>query len=220
MLSAPRLTLIPACRSFDCDHHKCKELCHPHTSPDPPHCPFSPDVVTTCPCTLTPITALLDSPRKTCRDPVPTCKSICPKQLDCGHQCSKQCHRGECPPCEEKVPLVCRCGSLKSTRICSDYSALGGGDNNGEGGEFTCSRVCKALLACGRHECGRQCCPLQYQEAFQSKAKKGKQRRLGLAEQQWQSEVEDPMGLHVCQRVCGRKLNCGLHTCERNDHKG
>nr|XP_031857852.1 uncharacterized protein CI109_006724 [Kwoniella shandongensis]KAA5524924.1 hypothetical protein CI109_006724 [Kwoniella shandongensis] len=30
---------------------------------------------------------------------------------------------------------------------------------NGQG-EVTCERICKALRNCGRHECGRMCCPL------------------------------------------------------------
>lgn len=172
------------------------------------------------------MSALLAEPRTSCTAPIPTCTLPCPKPLDeCGHVCAKPCHQGPCPPCTEIVPLVCRCGSLKSSRVCSDNPASPGLDNEDDGAgvhEFTCSRACKALLACGRHVCGRQCCPLQYQEAFQQKAKKGhnKQRGRTVAEQQWQSEVEDPMGLHQCQRTCGRKLNCGLHNCERNDHKG
>lgn len=30
----------------------------------------------------------------------------------------------------------------------------------------------------------------------------------------------DPMGVHNCDRTCGRKLSCGQHLCERRDHKG
>lgn len=55
---------------------------------------------------------------------------------------------------------------------------------------------------------------MSYQEAL--KAKSGK-KRVALAE--WQVE-EDPLGMHTCDRTCGRKLNCGVHNCERPDHKG
>lgn len=163
--------------------------------------------MTHCPCGATQLTALLDTPRASCLAPIPTCASACGKLHPCGHACPKTCHAGECGPCAETVSIVCRCGSQKATRRCGDVAP--GQD------EFLCERICRAMRACGRHACGRKCCPLAYQEALLAKSKS---KRRPLADQ-FEAE-QDPLGIHQCERVCGRKLSCGMHTCERNDHKG
>ncbi|BGP33688.1 FKBP12-associated protein [Rhodotorula toruloides] len=209
---------------FDCGSHRCEEACHPHTSTTPPHCPFSPDVVTTCPCGQTSLSTLLRSPRSSCTDRIPTCPKTCSKTLDCGHACRQTCHDGPCPPCRETVPLVCRCGSTKTTRLCGEpYLATRVDSDSGEvvtTDEFLCARVCKAQKWCGRHQCGRTCCPLAYQEALMAGKGKGKKRAVTLQESFAEQEAQDPLGLHLCDRVCGRKLNCGIHNCELKDHRG
>ncbi|KAI5477454.1 transcriptional repressor NF-X1 [Pseudohyphozyma bogoriensis] len=43
-----------------------------------------------------------------------------------------------------------------------------------------------------------------------------KKGRRALSE--WETAEEDPR--HDCDKVCGRKLSCGIHVCERPDHKG
>ena len=63
----------------------------------------------------------------------------------------------------------------------------------------------RELNSCGRHECGRQCCPLSY------KAKNKKKNRLD-------DDIDDEA--HVCPLVCGKLLSCGLHSCPKPDHKG
>ena len=77
------------------------------------------------------------------------------------------------------------------------------------GEEIMCERVCQALRNCGRHECGRLCCPLSYQ------AKNRKKRNLTDALRPTTSD-----DLHTCELVCGRLLSCGLHTCPKPDHRG
>ncbi|GAA5899971.1 hypothetical protein JCM5296_001929 [Sporobolomyces johnsonii] len=200
---------------YDCSHHTCELPCHPHTSSTPPPCPFSPSAVITCPCGQTPLTSLLTSPRSSCTSPIPTCALPCSKPLPCGHACIRPCHAGPCPPCETSIPLVCRCGSSKTTRLCGSPLI---DPSTHEEVEYTCNRICRAMRACGRHVCNRVCCPLSYQEAMT--VGKGKGKRRPLAEVQWEQEMQDPMGLHTCDRVCGRKLNCGIHNCELKDHKG
>nr|GAT42730.1 predicted protein [Mycena chlorophos] len=84
--------------------------------------------------------------------------------------------------------------------------------------EILCEKQCSALRACGRHRCLRVCCPLASVAALQQKAK-GKKRATHANE----NEVaigEEPGGLHECDLVCGKMLGCGLHRCERRDHKG
>jgi transcriptional repressor NF-X1 len=76
-----------------------------------------------------------------------------------------------------------------------------------------CDKVCRAMRNCGRHECMTKCCPLSYQEAI--RAKQGRRRVAVVYDPE-----SDPMGVHNCDRTCGRKLSCGQHLCERRDHKG
>lgn len=193
--------------TYDCGKHTEAELssatCHPHTSSEPLPCPRTPAFVTTCPCGKKALQDLPASPRKACTDSISTCGGICGKaRNNCGHRCNAVCHEGPCPPCEEQVTLVCRCGNDKKTTKCRNISAE-------DANEFYCERICRALRACGRHECGRKCCPLAYQEANK------KQRRRPLP-----MDNDDPLGFHICDRVCGRKLNCGQHNCEQPDHRG
>ncbi|GAA5977262.1 hypothetical protein JCM10908_004913 [Rhodotorula pacifica] len=212
---------------FDCGTHRCERPCHPHLALEgTPHCPFSPDQVSTCPCGQTALSSLLPSPRQNCTDRIPTCAKTCPKILACGHACASKCHDGPCPSCREPVPLTCRCTSLKTTRLCGEpYRSSARYDEDTQSvihdsDEFLCSRVCKAQRACGRHQCGRVCCPLAYQEALNVGNKKGKKRAMTLQEAMEEQELQDPLGLHTCDKVCGRKLNCGIHNCELRDHKG
>ncbi|GAA5962625.1 hypothetical protein JCM3765_006863 [Sporobolomyces pararoseus] len=199
---------------FDCGHHVCEQLCHPHVSDRPPPCPRSPSQVTSCPCGNTPISSLLKKPRSDCLASIPTCSKPCSKPFaSCGHVCQLKCHTGPCPPCTTSIPMVCRCGSSKTSRQCGSPLV----DDQGQETEYTCNRVCRAMRSCGRHVCARVCCPLSYQEALT--VGKGKQKRRNLNDQ-WEEEMQDPLGIHACDRTCGRKLNCGIHTCEQRDHKG
>jgi transcriptional repressor NF-X1 len=60
------------------------------------------------------------------------------------------------------------------------------------------------------------CCPL----SFQAK-NRGKRKPPGADDVHAHAHVgagEDD--LHACQLTCGKLLSCGLHTCQRKDHKG
>lgn len=113
------------------------------------------------------------------------------------------------------VATVCRCGAQKTTRRCAS------GKDTGEE-PFLCEKVCRAMRNCGRHECGKKCCQLSFQEALKS-AGKGKGRRRGMDALEGVdvfSRENDPEGIHTCERICGRALSCGIHTCGERDHKG
>ncbi|WWC86565.1 uncharacterized protein L201_001442 [Kwoniella dendrophila CBS 6074] len=189
-------------RLFDCGVHPCKDTCHPHPL-HPLHCPQSPDVITHCACGMTPLSSLHVT-RKDCLAPIPTCTAQCPKSRPCGHACPKKCHIGSCPPCHEEVIRRCRCGQSDLLVPCDELREKA---ERGEG-EVTCERVCKALRSCGRHECGRMCCPL-WEQAFKSKRQRNEESH---------QYMEDD--LHKCHLTCGRMLSCGLHTCPKPDHKG
>ncbi|ORZ17610.1 hypothetical protein BCR41DRAFT_305102 [Lobosporangium transversale] len=184
-------------RLFACGHHECTKKCHP-ISKEPSQCPASPELVKTCPCGAKPISLLLNKARKTCMDPVPVCDGgICKKVLSCGHQCMQKCHTGKCAPCKTVVRLDCRCGSTHVEKVCSDRGLY-------QDKQLTCEKPCRALRTCGKHQCTNRCCP----------AKNQKQSRIS------QESNSTLMEAHACTLVCGKKLRCGVHTCEMSCHKG
>lgn len=66
-------------------------------------------------------------------------------------------------------------------------------------GVFMCDRKCTAMRGCGRHMCGRICCPLAALAGIDSGAKgKGKKKELPT-----ESEMKelDPDGWHLCDLV-------------------
>ncbi|GAA5919432.1 hypothetical protein JCM6882_006322 [Rhodosporidiobolus microsporus] len=229
----------PCGAPYSCGEHRCQARCHPHLNSKPAPCPRSPELIDHCACGKTPLELLRGvAARQKCTDRIPTCGAVCGKvHEECGHVCQRQCHEGECGSCQERVPLICRCGSTKTTRLCgqpyraptppaSSSTAENGADDGGVDAfagvdEFKCNRVCKSMRACGRHQCNRVCCPLAWQEALTTNVKgKGKRRAMSVQDEIAEMEAQDPLGIHRCDRTCGRKLNCGLHNCELRDHKG
>ena len=174
-----------------CGVHRCTQPCHVRTGVAP--CPLAPERIRTCPCGRTPATG-----RTSCRDPVPTCGAPCGRPRACGHACAAPCHTGACPPCAADVVQVCRCGRTKRTRPCASASAQG---------EFLCTTPCKVPRHCGKHVCGRPCCPLAFQAAL------GKQALREAAQL-------DPEQLHACTVPCRKPLSCGQHVCEAPCHRG
>jgi len=68
------------CRLLDCGNHVCERTCHDGSCDS---CALLPDHVTHCPCGATPLENLLTTSRTSCLDPIPTCDSICRRQLPC-----------------------------------------------------------------------------------------------------------------------------------------
>ncbi|ELU44260.1 shuttle craft protein [Rhizoctonia solani AG-1 IA] len=175
--------------------------CHP-PSKTPSICPLSPSLVTTCPCTKTPL--LVE--RITCVDPIPTCSQSCGKiHSECGHACTKVCHTGSCPPCTLPISVKCRCGETTSQVPCNE---LAGGQ------QILCQKTCKALRGCGRHVCNRVCCPLA------GTAGKSKGKRKVDHGATGDTADDDPEGWHTCDLICNKKLSCGNHNCMLPDHRG
>lgn len=44
----------------------------------------------------------------------------------------------------------------------------------------------------------------------------GKKGKPGLLDA---AALEDPVGVHLCPLICNKPLSCGIHFCERNDHR-
>ncbi|WAO88177.1 R3H domain-containing protein [Fusarium falciforme] len=178
-------------RAYDCGIHRCETSCHPQDEL-PAHCPFSPDVVTHCPCGKTPLKDLMDHPRQSCEEHVPHCERVCEKKLKCGHTCQSLCHTGDCDPCMQVMDIDCRCGRVTAPSICHE----------GDIQHPLCFKVCQATRNCGRHRCGEHCCPGE-KKAAQRIAQQKKQ-RSGVDSIQVEAE-------HICVQVCGRPLKCGSH---------
>ncbi|TVY26077.1 FKBP12-associated protein 1-like protein [Lachnellula hyalina] len=174
-------------RPYDCGNadHFCEKACHVQDLQSA-HCPYSPDVVTHCPCGKTPLSSLLEENRKDCSAPIPHCKEKCENLLQCGHICQQTCHEGECRPCLQTVQIACRCGRTTSKTIC----------HQGTEEPPSCMRICRATLNCGRHECGERCCPGE-KKASERQALKRKHRGLSAAPR----GDENIEAEHICLKV-------------------
>ncbi|XP_067039445.1 NF-X1-type zinc finger protein NFXL1-like [Acropora muricata] len=132
-----------------------------------------------------------------------SCGQSCSKPLkpDCGHDCLLLCHPGPCPPCPKTVRVSCHCGSAAPiVRRCSAK-------------EWSCGKPCGKLLSCGHHNCETPChsgdclpCP---KESVQNCLCGKFQSKRSCANPEWQ-----------CEKVCGKVLSCGHHTCEQVCHAG
>ncbi|KAK6538179.1 FKBP12-associated protein [Orbilia ellipsospora] len=186
-------------RVFDCGEHKCQKGCHVRDV-EVPHCPFSPDVVKFCPCGKTELET--ENPRTKCTDPIPHCDKVCSKKLPCGHECEMICHTGDCGACCQKVELVCRCGNTSAESLC----------HQGVEGEAPwCKRICHTTMNCLRHECGQHCCAGE---------QKAKERMHSKKKVVVRGRAEDIEPEHICTRICGKPLKCGLHDCGALCHRG
>ncbi|KAL8331647.1 hypothetical protein RB593_002184 [Gaeumannomyces tritici] len=190
-------------RQFDCGLHTCQRGCHEQNQ-DAAHCPFSPDVVLTCPCGQTSLDDIISQPRQSCHDPIPQCTKVCGKTLLCSHSCKQTCHPEACEPCTQVVEAPCRCGRTATELICSE----------GQEEQPVCERTCRAQLNCGRHECKNICCTGERRASERLVAKR-KNKASSSSSSNEEVEAE-----HVCIRVCGRKLKCGTHACQQLCHKG
>ncbi|KAI1399083.1 hypothetical protein F4819DRAFT_432171 [Hypoxylon fuscum] len=188
-------------RLFDCGKHHCKKGCHTQDENET-HCPFSPDLITHCPCGKTPLAEIMDMPRESCQDPIFNCELICNKSLSCGHFCQDACHSGSCAPCMQKMEISCRCGRTKTSSIC----------HQGMVDTPECMRVCRAQLNCGRHEHGEHCCPGE-KKATERVTTRRKNRNARFTDDEVEAE-------HICTRPCGRDLKCARHRCQQMCHKG
>ncbi|TKR78235.1 hypothetical protein L596_019074 [Steinernema carpocapsae] len=179
---------------FSCGVHLCDKKCHkPIKSTDPcGTCKFDPEGLMTCPCGNSLVADLLDSPRQSCEDPIPTCDRRCLKVLPCSilengvvsaksHRCENVCHEGDCAPCKAESSITCRCKSLTKDIPCMERCLYD------EGNQFLCERRCRKGMSCQKHKCQERCC------------------------------IRDD---HLCLQICGKTLECGLHTCDRLCHIG
>lgn len=174
----------------ECEH-LCQDSCHSPEASQHMLCPYSPEMITKCPCGRTDIAKLDETPRTKCTDPIPACENLCGKtfKLNCQHavKCIQKCHEGTCEStgklmCDKEEMRSCRCGAEKQRIFCN-------GTLKSWTRQILCESKCFAHNSCGRHRCNAVCCPK-------------------LPES------------HECQNQCGKLFRCGKHHCKKSCHKG
>lgn len=193
---------------LDCGIHTCVEGCHPLNN-DSHKCPNSPLNLSVCPCGKTKINDLLQHPRESCLDPIPTCDKVCGKRLPCGHKCYWNCHEGPCAPCYQVVDLDCQCGTCHYSIACGLKQ---------DGYIPTCNTKCGAKFNCKRHYCAKRCCAFRKIALDRSKLIKKQLRNNLITTSVVESlEIEKE---HTCEKVCDQPLSCGKHRCKEICHPG
>ncbi|XP_063154814.1 transcriptional repressor NF-X1 [Candoia aspera] len=139
------------------------------------------------------------------RNEIPhSCGELCRKKRsaqDCPHLCNILCHPGPCPSCPAFMTKKCECGRTSHSVRCGYSTAI------------QCTNICGNILNCGKHNCTQIChsgkchsCELSVKQVCYC----GSTSREVLcgASEDWFS----------CLRTCGKKLSCGMHSCEQACH--
>ncbi|GJN29135.1 hypothetical protein PR202_gb17330 [Eleusine coracana subsp. coracana] len=210
--SKPLEKAEPGVKGDDAEATKCPHVCvlQCHPGPCPPCKAFAPD--RPCPCGKQIIV-------RRCADrstPV-TCGRPCERLLPCRrHRCEKVCHTRPCEDCSVLISARCFCGKKKETLLCGDMMVKG--KLSEEDGMFSCSEVCGHTLTCGNHVCKDMCHPGPCGECELMPGKVttchcGKTRL-----QEIRTSCLDP--IPTCDKVCDKKLPCGVHKCKVTCHEG
>lgn len=140
-------------------------------------------------------------------EPEHICTRTCGRLLKCGnHTCQNLCHKGSCDSCKEAVfeDLSCNCGRtvLQAPLPCGTRPP-------------PCNFPCNRPKHCGHphtaHNChsdGESCpkCPFLTDKPCMCGKKTLKNQPC------WRSDVS-------CGLVCGKKLRCGSHSCQKVCHR-
>ena len=145
----------------------------------------------------------------------------------CPHPCDRTCHAGPCLPCTHKGPTQsCFCGKKSTTRRCIDTNYDTG---------WSCGETCGDLLPCGKHTCQLPCheglcgsCEVRLpSQCYCGKVKmslacsnRGEERpsMQRLINVNQKSQQMTWLGSFNCQEICGRRFDCGKHSCEKTCH--
>ncbi|OSX63454.1 hypothetical protein POSPLADRAFT_1139991 [Postia placenta MAD-698-R-SB12] len=156
-----------------------------------------------------------------------SCANPCSRPRACGHSCPLACHPGPCPPCQVTTELPCHCGKETLSFKCAKLAPSRA--QNSAAAELSCGSACGRQLSCGNHRCEDVChpgpCPpCKVRETGRCYC--GKEERelgCGIGEEKECSVLEDGehqqwTGRFVCEAVCGRPFDCGIHTCSKPCH--
>lgn len=212
----------PCTKTLACGNHQCGRECH---AGECPPCESDISRVTTCPCGHATLESL-GVARTSCLDAIPTCGQMCSKPLACGlHACREPCHVGPCLPCNDEIPVTCRCGSVTKCVPCSTVHAKAFAQSLSlsssssscsislEPFELLCDKKCSIQRACGRHRCDVICCPLSNLEP--QPGIPGKDGNMPAARTSAAQASAFASSLHTCPLICQRQLPCKRYTQHR-----
>ncbi|GAO47095.1 hypothetical protein G7K_1307-t1 [Saitoella complicata NRRL Y-17804] len=149
-----------------------------------------------------------------------SCGEICGRGRSdgCPHACTLPCHAGPCPPCTAMGPVqTCFCGKHTKQVRCVDTDYEKG---------YGCGERCGELMACGEHECERDCheglcgsCTAVSEEmCYCGKEVKGVACGERLDDRTSRKDGEEWCGKWECQNACERAFDCGVHKCQKACH--
>lgn len=83
------------------------------------------------------------------------CEELCqkPRKPGCNHPCLKQCHPGECSPCQQRIKMKCHCDINALYIICSEWLDA---DEMKRDVLKSCTNRCPKQMLCG-HRCTMIC---------------------------------------------------------------
>ena len=154
-------------------------------------CSDLPSLQQHCACNQTIIPSNNNTIRQSCLAPLPTCQLVCNKPLSCGrHNCTQPCHNGACT-------ATCAQSMDVACRCMRNIITISCNeynqlpiDTDSNTPIVTCKQRCTIKLSCRQCQCHELCC---------SPA-------VNLS--------------HLCTKICGKQLNCQLHTCDSFHHTG
>jgi transcriptional repressor NF-X1 len=140
-------------------------------------------------------------------EPEHICTRMCGRMLKCGnHTCQNLCHKGACDSCKEAMfeDLSCNCGRtvLQAPLPCGTR-------------EPPCKYPCDRPKGCGHPQTAHNChtgeescpkCPFLTDKPCMCGKKTLKNQPC------WRSDVS-------CGLVCGKRLKCGSHSCQKSCHR-
>lgn len=114
----------------------------------------------------------------------------------CGHPCMLLCHPGPHPPCPRVLTASCYCGKESTTRRCGKQ-------------DYSCGGMCGLSLTECTHRCPAIChvgpCPSCIRIVTASCRCGGTSAEIRCGDR----------SSFRCAKVCGKRLGCGKHTCEK-----
>ena len=141
----------------------------------------------------------------------PICENICESLLNCGkHRCQRQCHAGNCDPCEVQIQQKCGCQNPQEKWV----NCQAGVDSF-----FSCENPCGKSLSCGNHKCSKMChdfdenCEVCDRSPEVVKTCPCGKKPLELG---YRLSCTDP--IPSCGQVCDKSLICG-HSCGHVCHE-
>ncbi|KAG8572060.1 hypothetical protein GDO81_011896 [Engystomops pustulosus] len=173
-------------------------------------CPACQNVSSRAPSTYTCFCGKVNHPEWN-RNEIPhSCGELCGKKragLDCPHTCNILCHPGPCPSCPAFMTKTCECGRTSQSVRCGQSSTM------------HCANICGNPLNCGEHNCNQVChagkCQPCQQIIHQACYCGGSSRDVPCGTDK---DNYDGFGNFSCQKLCGKKLNCGKHGCTEVCH--